>query len=81
MATRDCTNQFTPGSIAAAIQSLLAGHEREHEVVQQLHDEGFVEGGGVAVLCEDDGSAHIELGDYRIGSVAQSVLVKRQPAA
>jgi hypothetical protein len=77
MATRDCTDQFTPGSIAAAIQSLLAGHEKEPETVQQLHDEGFVEGGGVAVLCDDDGTAHIELGDFRLGTVDATTLVPR----
>jgi hypothetical protein len=77
MATRDCTDQFTPGSIAAAIQTLLAGHETEHEIRQQLHDEGFLEGGGVAVLCDDDGKAHIELGDYRLGTIERSTLVTR----
>jgi hypothetical protein len=77
MATRDCTDQFTPGSIAAAIQTLLSGHETDREVVQQLHDEGFVEGGGVAVLCEEDGTAWIELGDFRLGNVPQSSLTVR----
>jgi hypothetical protein len=76
MATRDCTDQFTPGSIAAAIQALLSGHETEREIRQQLHDEGFLEGGGVAVIC-DDGNAHIELGDFRLGTVDRSTLVAR----
>jgi hypothetical protein len=30
------------------------------------------------VLCEDDGSAHIELGDYRLGTVDRSTLVSRR---
>jgi hypothetical protein len=80
MATRDCTDQYTPGSIAAAIQAILAGRETDHEIVQQLHDEGFLEGGGVAVLCDDDGTAHIELGDYRLGSVPQASLTRRPPS-